>query len=79
MANNLNCVFGELPFKYLGSPVSDSHLTISAFSHVVQKIFRRMDPWKGNHLTSRGKHILTNSCIPIYYMGFYYLQDGVRK
>ena len=31
MANNLNCVLGELPLKYLGIPISDSHLNISAF------------------------------------------------
>jgi hypothetical protein len=82
MANNLNCVLGELPLKYLEIPVSDSHLTISAFSPIMQKIFRRLDPWKGRYLTFGGKHILTDSClssIPIYCMGFYYLQDGVHK
>lgn len=82
MANNLNFVLGELPLKYLGIPVSDSHLTISAFSPIVQKFFRCLDPWKGKHLISGGKHILTNSflsSIPIYCMGFYYLKDWVHK
>jgi hypothetical protein len=82
MANKLNCALGELPMKYLGIPVSDSHITIAGFSHIVQKIYKRLDPWKGKHLTFGGKHILTNSClssIPIYCMGFYYLQDGVHK
>jgi hypothetical protein len=76
MANKLNCVLGELPVKYLGIPMSDSQITIAGFSHIVQKIYRRLDPWKEKHLTSGGKHILTNSClssIPIYRMGFYYL------
>ena len=79
MTNMLNCALGELPIKYLGIPVSESQITIAGFSHIVQKIYKRLDPWKGKHLTSRGKHILTNSClssIPIYCMGFYYLQMG---
>jgi hypothetical protein len=81
-ANRLNCALGELPMKYLGIPISDSHINITGFSYIVQKIFKRLDPWKGKHLTSGGKHILTNSClssIPVYCMGFYYLQDGVHS
>jgi hypothetical protein len=31
MANMLNCVFGEMPMKYLGIPVSHKHLNIGAF------------------------------------------------
>ena len=37
---------------------------------------RRLDPWKGKHLSSGGKLILTNACLsslPIYTMGFYLL------
>jgi hypothetical protein len=74
--NNLNCVLGELPMKYLGIPVSDNHLNINAFSPILQKMLKRLDPWKGRFLTSGGKQILTNSClsnIPMYCMGFYSL------
>jgi hypothetical protein len=63
LANKLNYALGELPMKYLGFHVSDSHITIASFSHIVQKIYKRLDHWKGKHLTSRGKHILTNSCL----------------
>jgi hypothetical protein len=82
MANMLNCVLGEMPMEYLGIPVSHKHLNIGAFSFLTQKLYKRLDPWKGKHLTSGGRQILTNSClssIPLYYMGFYWLQDGVHK
>jgi hypothetical protein len=35
LANMLNCVLGELPLKYLGIPISDSHLSMGAFSPIV--------------------------------------------
>lgn len=68
MANMLNHVLGELPIKYLGIPISNNHLGMGAFSPIVQKMFKRLDPWRGR--------ILTNTClssIPLYCMGFYWL------
>ena len=82
MANMLNCVLGNLPLKYLGIPISDRHLNIEAFSPIILKMSKRLDPWKGKNLTSGGRQILTNSCLssfPLYCMGFYGLQDGVHK
>jgi hypothetical protein len=55
---------------------------MGAFDYMVQKLVKRLDPWVGKHLTSGGRHILTNSClssIPLYCMGFYWLHDGVRQ
>ena len=43
MANKLNCVLGKLPMKYLGIPVSDSHLAMGAFDPLVQKMVKRLD------------------------------------
>lgn len=34
MANMLNCVKGNFPMKYLGIPISYSHLSMSAFSPI---------------------------------------------
>lgn len=82
MANMLNCVLGELPLKYLGIPISNNHLGMRGFSPICQKMLKRLDPWRGKHLTSGGRQILTNTClssIPLYCMGFYWLQDGVHK
>jgi hypothetical protein len=74
MANMLNCVLGELPLKYLGITISNNHLGMGAFSPICQKMLKRLDPWRGKHLTSGGRQILTNTClssIPLYCMGFY--------
>lgn len=82
LANMLNCVLGELPMKYLGVPVSFKHLNSNAFSFLTQKLIKRLDPWRGKFLTSGGRQILTNTClssVPLYYMGFYWLPDGVHK
>lgn len=82
MANMLNCVLGDLPLKYLGILVSDRHLSIEAFSPILQKMSKRLDPWKGKFLTLGGRQLLTNTClssIPTYCMGFYLLKDEVHK
>ena len=51
MANMLNCVIREMPMRYLGIPVSYKHLNIGAFSFLTQKLYKRLNPWKGKHLT----------------------------
>lgn len=82
MANMLNCKLGELPMKHLGIPVRDRHLNMGAFLPISQKMTKRLDPWKGRFLTSGGRQILTNTCLsslPLYCMGFYWLQGGVHK
>jgi hypothetical protein len=83
MANMLNCSLGTLSMKYLGIPISDGRLQPSAFDHIVGNMEKRMDSWKGKHLSSGGRLILTNSCLsslPIYTMGLYsYLIRFTRK
>jgi len=42
---------------------------------------KKLDPWKGKHLSSRGRLILTNSSLtslPMYMMGFYLLPKGIH-
>jgi hypothetical protein len=80
-ANMLNCRLGELPMKYLGIPVSDSVLGMGAFQGILNKMIKRLDPWKGKYMTSGGKLILTNTCLsslPMYVMGFYFLPKGLH-
>jgi hypothetical protein len=80
-ANMLNCRLGELPMKYLGIPISDKVLGIGALQGIYNKMIKRLDPWKGKHLTSGEKLILTNSCsssLPMYVMGYYLLPKGVH-
>jgi len=44
MANMLNCVLGDFPMKYLGIPISYKHLSMVAFSPMIQKMVKRLDP-----------------------------------
>jgi hypothetical protein len=74
--NMLNCKLGSWLMKYLGILVSNSRLGVAAFLGIKEKMRKRLDPWKGKHMSSGGKLILTNSCLtslPIYTMGFYLL------
>ena len=62
--------------KYLGIPLSDNRLGSLAFAVLKEKMGRRLDPWKGKHLSSGGKLVQTNACLtslPIFTMGFYLL------
>jgi hypothetical protein len=59
--------------KYLAIPISDGHLQSSVLP-ILEKMKKRLDPWKGKHLSSGGRLVLTNSCLrslPLYTMGFY--------
>jgi hypothetical protein len=47
----------------------------------VDKMRKRLQPWKGKRLTSGGRLILTNtslSSIPIYTMSMFLLHEGVH-
>ena len=81
IANMLNCRLGDWPMRYLGLPLSDHRLGIQAFSGVVDKMKKILDPWKGRTLFSGGRLVLTNSCLtslPIYTMGFYLLPKTIH-
>lgn len=81
-ANMLNYRLGDLPIKYLGIPISDRVSGIGAFQGILNKMIKRLDPWKGKHMTSGGKLILTNTCLsslPMYVMGFYFLPKGLHS
>ena len=43
LANMLNCRLGDWPIKYLGIPISDSKLGVSAFSELLNKMRKRLD------------------------------------
>jgi len=78
----LNCKLGSWPMRYLGGPISDSRIGISGFGGLKQKMAKRPDPWRGKHLSSGGKLVLTISCLsslPIFMMGFYLLPKSVHK
>jgi hypothetical protein len=78
----LNCTVGSLPMKYMGIPLSDSRLSMSAFVSIPEKIANRVPPWKGKQMSSGVRLILSNRCLtrlPIYTMGFYLLPGECHK
>jgi hypothetical protein len=82
IANMLNCTMGSLPMKYLGIPLTDMKLGMGAFDGVVEKIAKRVPPWKGKHMSSGARLILSNSCLtslPMYTMEFYLLPGECHK
>lgn len=81
-ANMLNCKLGKLPMTYLGIPISDRFLRMSAFDGLMLKLKKRLDPLKGKYNSSGGRLLLSNTCLsslPIYMMGFYLLFGGTHK
>jgi hypothetical protein len=48
LANMLHCALGDMPMKYMGIPVSNKHLNISAFSFLTQKLHRDRILGEGN-------------------------------
>jgi hypothetical protein len=82
IANMLNCQLGELPMKYLGTPINDTKLGKAAFAEVPEKISRRIPPWKGKNMSLGGRLILSNSCLSslsTYIMGFYWLPSETHR
>lgn len=63
IANALNGKVGKLPLTYLGFPISDKMLGMAAFKPVMDKMRKKLQPWKGKNLTSGGRLILTNTSL----------------
>ena len=77
----LNCRLGEWPMKFLGLPLSEHRVGARSFAGIVDKMSKRLDPWKGRNLSSGGRLVLTNSCLsslPMYTMGFYLLPKSIH-
>lgn len=82
IANILNCKVGRLPMKYLGVPFNDHHLGVPAFEPLPIKIGKKLQPWKGKHMSSGGRVILSNTSlasIPTYMMGMYLLNERIHQ
>jgi hypothetical protein len=79
IASMLNYEVGRIPMKYFGVPKCDKRLRAGVFNNIVDKMRRKLQPWKGKNLTSTGRLILTNtslSSMPIYMMRMFHLYEG---
>jgi hypothetical protein len=68
--------------KYFGIPLNNLNLGTRGFAGVVDKVAKKIPPWKGKNSSSGGRLILSNSylaSLPIYTMGFYLLPKGSHK
>jgi hypothetical protein len=72
MANTfLNCIRGEIPFKYLGLPVGANPRRMSTWAPMVEKIRSKLNSCRNKHISFGGRLELINSVfnsIPIFYV-----------
>ncbi|GKV19324.1 hypothetical protein SLEP1_g29604 [Rubroshorea leprosula] len=70
MADSINCVVGDIPFKYLGVPVGANPRKISTWASVIECLRRKLSSWRCDSLSFGGRIILLKavlSSIPVYY------------
>ena len=58
IANRLNCRLGSFPTSYLGTPISDSRLSVADLRPSVTKLQSRCEPWQGRWLSKAARTIL---------------------
>ena len=82
IANRLNCRMGTLPTTYLGTPISDSRLTVVDLRPSVAKLQTRVEPWQGRWFSKAARTILINSSLSsllLFLMSFYSLHETLHK
>jgi hypothetical protein len=82
ISNMLNCQWGELQLKYLGIHISDNKMVMDAMNGLVNKVAKRIPPWRGKHMSLGGMMIMSNSylvSLPTYTVGVYLLNQGTHK
>jgi hypothetical protein len=69
ITHTLGCQCADFPCTYLGVPLSPWRLPKSAMQPVVDKVAKRLPPWKGRMLNMSDRLILTRStlcAIPVH-------------
>ena len=82
IANRLNCRLGSFPTSYLGTPISDSRLSVADLRPSVTKLQSRCEPWQGRWLSKAARTILINSSLSsllLFLMSFYSLHESLHK
>ncbi|XP_057803416.1 uncharacterized protein LOC131018725 [Salvia miltiorrhiza] len=76
MASDLNCKVGVLPFKYLGIKVGGRPKSVVDWSHIVDKVKKKVEGWKNRKLSLAGRITLVKAvlqAIPIYQLSFSFI------
>jgi hypothetical protein len=74
------CKEGEMPFRYLGIPMSSRKLLNKDWSVVEERFQKKLSSWKGKLLLSGGRLVLINlvlSSFPMFLMSFFKIPKGV--
>lgn len=77
----LHCKRDTFPQTYLGLPLSNTKLRLSAFAPLISKVDKYLSWWKASLLSPAGRIVLINSVLdglPTYTMGAVLLPVGVR-
>ncbi|GKU89787.1 hypothetical protein SLEP1_g3881 [Rubroshorea leprosula] len=80
MAYRLCCKEGDLPFKYLGTPVGGNHRRIAMWQPLVNSFKKKLASWNGQNLSLGGRITLLNSVLsslPMYLMSAYKIPKGI--
>ncbi|PNX57149.1 ribonuclease H [Trifolium pratense] len=78
----LNCIKGDVPFKYLGLPVGANPRRVSTWEPVVSSLRKKLNSWGNKHISLGGRLVLINSVLnslPIFYMSFMKMSAQVIK
>lgn len=81
-AEIFNCQLGSFPVKYLGVPISPSRLHVVDWAPLVEKCYKKLEIWKGGHLTMAWRATLIGASLnssPMYHMSVYLLQKTTIK
>ena len=74
--------FGELPFRYLGVPISTRKLQAGECDQLVNKMVARIKIWSSRHLSFAGRMQLVNSVlmsVSVYWCQIFILHKSVIK
>ena len=72
----LNCKIMRIPFVYLGVEVGANPRRVATWEPILQKLQKRLTPWKRKILSFGGRLCLLNSVlsfIPLFYFYFFKL------
>lgn len=60
-----------IPFIYLGLPVEADAMKVSTWQPMIDKMKRKLTPWRMRHLSFRGRISLVKFVLSLYYISFF--------
>jgi hypothetical protein len=76
------CKEGDLPFRYLGIPMSPSGLLNRDWRAIEERFQKKLSSWKGKLLSWGGSLVLINSVLsslPMFMLSFFKIPKGVLE